>query len=58
MILKIELGLATVALAYGLGCVLSHVMPDGGEEAIAFASGTLNDERRFLAPRAVQIAPI
>ena len=42
MILNIELRLATDASAYGLGCVLSHVMPHGSEKAIAFALGTLN----------------
>ena len=42
MILNIELRFATDASAYGLGCVLSHVMPDGSEKAMAFASGTLN----------------
>ena len=39
-----ELRLATDASAYGLGCVLSHVMPDGSERATAFASRTLNDD--------------
>ena len=42
IILQKELLLATDAKAYGLGCVLSDVMPDGNKKAIAFASRTLN----------------
>ncbi|PFX23520.1 Uncharacterized protein K02A2.6 [Stylophora pistillata] len=41
-----ELRLATDASAYDIGCVLSHVTPDGSERPIAFASRTLNDTEK------------
>ena len=41
-----ELRLATDSSAYGLGCVVPHVMPDGSDRATAFASRTLNDAEK------------
>lgn len=42
-----ELRVAADASAYGVGCVLSHVMPDGSEKPVAFASRTLNDAEKL-----------
>ena len=45
---ELSVSLACDASAYGLGCVLSHVLPGGQERPIAFASRTLNAaERRY-----------
>ncbi len=45
---KKPLTLATDASPYGVGGVLSHVMKDGTEKPIAYASRTLNEvEKRY-----------
>ncbi|BES89777.1 Hypothetical protein NTJ_02585 [Nesidiocoris tenuis] len=45
---KLPLVLATDASPVGLGCVLSHIMPNGSERPISFASRALNTtEQRY-----------
>ena len=39
---KLPITLATDSSSYGLGAVLSHVLPHGIEQPIAFASRTLS----------------
>ena len=40
------IGLAADALAYGIGAVISHVLPSGEEKPVAFASQTLTQSER------------
>ena len=40
--LMLPVRVASDASPYGIGVVLSHVLPDGSEQPVAFASRTLN----------------
>lgn len=46
---NLEVKLTTDASLHGLGCILSHVFPDGTEKPIAYASRTLSDAEKNYA---------
>jgi len=45
---KFEIRLACDVLAYGIGAVLSHLIPYGSEKLVGFASRTLTDTEKSI----------
>ena len=46
---SLPIRMAADVSAYGIGAVIAHVLPDGSERPVAFASRTLNSSKRNYA---------